>query len=166
MKPHDAAAREAVLAAWGAWQSGPQCRGIAKTVRMRGFIAAFNDGLVDCQPWVREACPRLPFGTLYRWVRDERPEPTVLQQEHFRAESAFDTEPLRTALVALSARFPGMNTTLLHAHLVAALPGWPVPNVRSLCRYLERKREEDPEGKGLAVTPTAYLLRAKRRAKP
>ena len=159
-------ARKAVLIAWGKWHRGSWCRGQTKTACMRGFIEAFNDGLVVCDPRVRDACPRVSFGTLYRWVCDERPEPTALQKEHFRDASAFDSEPLRTAVVALSARFPGVSTTLLHTHLVTALPGCSIPSVRSLCRYLKRKREEDPKGVGVSVEPKARLPRAKKGAKP
>lgn len=150
------AARAAILAAWATWRPGRS--GLAITSAAKEFAAAYAAAAIPCEPWVRAAYPNLTFGTLYRWLQTPKVGPVMLQALPARRDrpSAFDAEPLRSAVIATRAKHPRVAVATLREMLCQALPGVEVPTARSLCRYLRREHEKHPQRELVLRSPDAW----------
>lgn len=112
------------------------------------FAAEWNAGRIDAEPWLREALPVLSAPTLRRWRIDTSNADTSGLAGRYRETSErglIDGNPtFREFIVAQIAHAPHYRPGAVRDAMKARFRGLPIPSAKTLQRWMNRWREENP----------------------
>jgi putative transposase len=123
------------------------------------FADEWNAGRIEAEPWLREALPKISGPSLRRWRISASQGDTGGLAGRYRTDrqqGLIDANPVyREFIVALIAHAPHYRPGSVRDAMKARFRGLPIPSAKTLQRWMNRWREENPRAALLLENPDA-----------